>query len=271
MEPEEIRKTERLVNEMIRKNIPQDALLDVPLEKAGQMGAIALFGEKYGEKVRVVRFGDSIELCGGTHTPATGNIGIFKIVSEGAIAAGVRRIEAITGLAVERKIEEMEMMLSGIRGLMNDHSDVIASVQKIVRENEDLHKTMEQIRHERAVALGKSIWEQRSSLNGIQFVQLRGMYVPEMIKDVAFSFREGNFENMAFAAAYEHNGKANLTLLLSRDLVSAGLNAAEIVRKAAKSIGGGGGGQDFYATAGGKNPGGLQAALDTIAEALKNH
>ena len=271
MEPEDIRKTERLVNELIRKNIPQDALLDVPIEKAGQMGAIALFGEKYGEKVRIIRFGESIELCGGTHTSATGNIGIFKIVSEGAIAAGVRRIEAIAGLAVERKIEEMEMIISEVRALMNDHPDVIASVKKILHENEDLHKAMEQIRHERAVALGKSVWEKRSSLNGIQFVQLRGIYVPEMIKDVAFSFREGNFDNMAFAAAYEHGGKANLTLLLSRDLVSDGLNAAEIIRKASRHIGGGGGGQDFYATAGGKDPGGLQAAMDTIAEALKNH
>mgnify|MGYP001199928260 FL=1 len=271
MEPEEIRKTERIVNDLIRKNIVQDALQDIPLEEAGQMGAIALFGEKYGAKVRVIRFGESIELCGGTHTSATGNIGIFKIASEGAIAAGVRRIEAITGLAVERKIEEMETMLLGVKNLMNDHPDIIASVQKMLHENEDLHKVVEENRRERAVSLGKSLWEQRSSLNGIQFVHLRGVYMPEMIKDMAFSFREGNYDNMAFAAAYEHNGKANLTLLLSKDLVSQGLHAAEIVRNAARHIGGGGGGQDFYATAGGKDTGGLQAALDAIAEALKNH
>jgi alanyl-tRNA synthetase len=270
LEPEEIRNTERLVNRLIRDNITRQTLQDVPLDEARQMGAMALFGEKYGNKVRVIRFGDSVELCGGTHTSATGNIGIFKIVSEGAIAAGVRRIEAVTGLAVERKIEEMETILAGVRSMMNDHPDVITSLQKLIRENDELRKALEQNMRERAAALRKSLWEQRKDLNGIQFVSLRGIYMPEMVKDLAFSFRDTDHGNMAFAAAFEHNGKANLTLLLSPDLVEAGLNAAGIVRKASRHIGGGGGGQDFYATAGGKNPEGLQAALDTIADALKN-
>lgn len=153
---------------------------------------------------------------------------------------------------------------------MNDHPDVITSLQKLIRENDELRKALEQNMRERAAALRKSLWEQRKDLNGIQFVSLRGIYMPEMVKDLAFSFRDTDHGNMAFAAAFEHNGKANLTLLLSPDLVEAGLNAAGIVRKASRHIGGGGGGQDFYATAGGKNPEGLQAALDTIADALKN-
>ena len=270
LEPEEIKKTERLVNELIRKNIVQDTQQDIPIEEARKMGAMALFGEKYGEKVRVIRFGDSVELCGGTHAQATGNIGMFKILSESAIAAGVRRIEAITGLAVERKVEELETVLSGIRSMMNDNPDVIASLRRLLRENDDLRKTMEQNMRERAAALRVSLWEQRTELNGIQFVSIRGIYMPEIIKDLAFSFRNGASGNTAFAAAYEHNGKANLTLLLSDDLVRSGWNASEIIRKASGHISGGGGGQDFYATAGGKDPEGLQAALDAIADALKN-
>ncbi len=270
LEPEEIKKIERLVNDLIRNNISQETLQDIPLEEARNMGAMALFGEKYGEKVRVIRFGDSIELCGGTHTSATGNIGMFKILGESAIAAGVRRIEAITGLAVEKKVEELETLLAGVRNLMNDNPDVITSLKKMVRENDDLRKVVEHNMKERAVALRKSLWEQKTELNGIQFVSLRGVYMPELIKDLAFSFRNGTSGNMAFAAAYEHNGKANLTLLISDDLVKAGWNASEIIRKASRHIRGGGGGQDFYATAGGKDPEGLQAALDTIADALKN-
>jgi len=147
---------------------------------------------------------------------------------------------------------------------------VITSLKKMVLENDDLRKVVEHNMKERAVALRKSLWEQRTELNGIQFVSLRGVYMPELIKDLAFSFRNGTSGNMAFAAAYEHNGKANLTLLISDDLVKAGWNASEIIRKASRHIRGGGGGQDFYATAGGKDPEGLQAALDTIADALKN-
>ncbi|MFA5768968.1 MAG: alanine--tRNA ligase [Bacteroidales bacterium] len=270
LEPEDIKKIERLVNSLIRNNISQETLQDIPLEEARKMGAMALFGEKYGEKVRVIRFGDSIELCGGTHATATGNIGMFKILSESAIAAGIRRIEAITGLAVERKVEELETILAGVRNMMNDNPDVITSLKKLVLENDDLRKAMEQIMRERAAALRKSLWEQKTALNGIQFVSLRGVYMPELIKDLAFSFRNETSGNMAFAAAYEHNGKANLTLLISDDLVKAGWNASEIIRKASRHIRGGGGGQDFYATAGGKNPEGLQAALDTIVDALKN-
>lgn len=270
LEPEEIKSIERLVNRLIRENISQEALQDITLDEARQMGAIALFGEKYEDKVRVIRFGDSIELCGGTHTSATGNIGMFKIVSEGAIAAGVRRIEAITGLAAEQKIEAMETVLTEVGNLTNNHPDVIASLQKLVKENEDLRRSLEQNTREKAAALRKSLWEQRKDLNGIRFVSLRGVYTPDMVKDLAFSFRDADHNKMAFVAAFEHNGKANLTLLLSRDLVEAGLDAAGILRKASRHIDGGGGGQNFYATAGGKNPEGLQAAIDTIADALKN-
>jgi alanyl-tRNA synthetase len=234
------------------------------------MGAMALFGEKYGDKVRVVKFGDSVELCGGTHTSATGNIGYFKIVSEGATAAGVRRIEAITGKAVEERIEVMEDTLQNARALLNDHPDLVASLQRLLRENEALSKEMEQNMRERAVTLKTSLWEQRKDLNGIQFVSLRGTFLPEMVKDLAFMFRNEGYDHTVFAAAYEANGKPNLTLMISQDLADAGMNAGTIIRQAARHIQGGGGGQNFFATAGGKDTDGLQAAMDEMTKAVKN-
>ena len=270
VEPQMLRQTERLVNELIRKNIRQDTLIDTPIEEARKMGAMALFGEKYGDKVRVVKFGDSVELCGGTHTSATGNIGYFKIVSEGAIAAGVRRIEAITGKAVEERIEIMEDTLQNARALLNDHPDLVASLQRLLRENEALSKEMEQNMRERAVTLKTSLWEQRKDLNGIQFVSLRGTFLPEMVKDLAFMFRNEGYDHTVFAAAYEANGKPNLTLMISQDLADAGMNAGTIIRQAARHIQGGGGGQNFFATAGGKDTDGLQAAMDEMTKAVKN-
>lgn len=268
--PEEIRKVERMVNEMIRRNTSRDTLENLTPEQANSMGAIALFGEKYGEKVRVIKFGDSLELCGGTHAEATGSIGFFKIVSEGAIAAGVRRIEAITGIAAESKVEEMETILSGVKILMNDNPDILAALHKTIQENEQLRKAMEENKRERALALRKTLWEQRKNLNGIQFVTLTGVSLPEIVKEMAFSFRQEDSANTAFAAAYEHKGKANLALFLSRDLVDAGFNAGTIIRNVSHHIEGRGGGQNFYASAGGTNTDGLLAALDAIAHALKN-
>ncbi|NLA14971.1 MAG: alanine--tRNA ligase [Bacteroidales bacterium] len=267
---EEITATERLVNEMIRTNISAHTLDNLTPDQAKDMGAIALFGEKYGEKVRVVTFGDSKELCGGTHVEASGDIGFFKIVSEGAIAAGVRRIEAITGTNAEQKVEKMEDTLDRISLLLGDSQDVLSALEKTIRENEQLRKTVEQNRRAQVETLRKTLWEQREDINGIQFVRLQGTYLPEIIKDLAFSFRQGNSGKTAFAAAYEHNGKAGLTLSLSQDLVEEGFNAGTIIRSVSHHIEGRGGGQNFYASAGGKDTKGLKAALDAIAHALKN-
>lgn len=271
VEPEDLRKVERIVNNLIRANIPQQTLVDVPIDQARSLGAMALFGEKYGDKVRVVRFGDSVELCGGTHTSATGNIGIFKITSESAIAAGVRRIEACTGSTVETLLEHLESVMLTAKALLNDHPDVIASIQKMVQENSELHKAVEENMRERTLTLRDTLWEKRTDVNGIQLVVLTGIAVPDMVKALAFMYRTQAYPSTVFAAAYEFNNKPNLTLLISQDLVDGGLDARPLIQKAAKHIQGGGGGQNFYCTAGGKNLEGLSAAMDTLKEAIKNH
>lgn len=269
IEPADLRKVEQIVNQMIRDNIAQDTKYDVPIDQARAMGAMALFGEKYGQAVRVVRFGPSVELCGGTHTRSTGTIGLCKILSEGAIAAGVRRIEAITGSAVEQLMYKMEDMVSNAKMLLNDHPDLVAAVQRMVKENEDLRKSVADSMMERAAMMQKTLWEQRTELNGIRFVVFKGPGMPELIKDIAFAFKDAaHYPSTAFIAAYTNNNKPNLTLMLSQDLVDSGLNAGDIIRTAAKQIQGGGGGQSFYATAGGKNVEGLMAAVDVIQHTI---
>ncbi len=270
IEHEDLMKVERIVNALIREDIPQQTLVDIPVEEARSMGAMALFGEKYGNKVRVVRFGDSVELCGGTHTRSTGTIGMFKIESEGAIAAGVRRIEAYTGVSVERRIEELQTLLLKVRTMLNDHPDIPASLERLLKENEDLRHQVEQHMRESAAALKESLWKNRKDINGIQFVELRGDYAPEMVKDLAFMIKQES-ASCVFAAGYMYNGKANLALMISQDLVDAGLDAGAIISLAAKEIQGGGGGQKFFATAGGKQPDGLSAAMGVIEDHIRIH
>lgn len=270
MLPEEIKEVERRVNAMIRSNITRETRDDLTQKQAEDIGAIALFGEKYGDKVRVIQFGDSLELCGGTHVESTGGIGLFKIVSEGAIAAGVRRIEAITGQAAEQKVEEMETLLAELKHRLNDPRDILGALEKTINENEQLRKTIEENRRKQALDLHETLWEKRQDLNGIQFVSLIGTYPPETVKDLAFFFRKNDTGHTAFAAAYEHNGKANLILSLTQDLTNAGFHAGTIVREASQHIEGRGGGQNFYAQAGGTNTTGLQNAIDAIVHALKN-
>lgn len=267
---EEIKEIERVVNTLIRTNKLRETREDLTQKQAEDIGAIALFGEKYGDKVRIIQFGDSMELCGGTHVESTGHIGLFKIVSEGAIAAGVRRVEAITGQAAEERVEEMETLLAGVKELLNSSGDVLGALQKTIAENEQLRKEAEENRRKQSMDLHKSLWEDRQDLNGIQFVSVKGAFPPEMIKDLAFSFRKDDSGQTAFAAAYEHNGKAGLTVSLTKDLTTAGFHAGTLIRDASHHIEGRGGGQPFYAQAGGTNTNGLQAALDAIADALKN-
>ncbi len=261
---EEIREIEKLVTAKIRENISLDEKRHVPIEEAKTMGAMALFGEKYGDDVRVVRFGSSLELCGGTHISATGCIGTFRIVGESSIAAGVRRIEAITAENCENFFYLQQDMIRETRSLFNNAPDVVQAIRKFIEENVELKKQMEEIMKEKIMILKKSIIENKKEINGVTVLVCKGFFPAEAIKDIAFQLRGEFPSKMYFAAATESEGKPMLTLMISDDLVAQGLNASQIVRDAAKKIQGGGGGQPHFATAGGKDVGGLAVALDEI-------
>lgn len=262
--PEILRKVESRVNELIRENAGRDEFRDMPVEKAKAMGAMALFGEKYGDHVRVIRFGDSIELCGGTHTSATGNIGLFKIISESAIAAGVRRIEATTGSHAESLVHLNEDIISSLKALFNNSPNLVSSITKLVEENDSFKKKVEEFMRERAADLRKQLSNEKQYINGLNVVTLRGEYHPEVVKNVAMMFRSE--ENTVMIAGFSFEGKANLAVMYTDDLVAHGCNAGKDIREASKLINGGGGGQPFFATAGGKNPEGISAAIAKLIE-----
>ena len=264
---EELRKVEHRVNELIRADYPLQEKRDATIEEANAMGAIALFGEKYGDRVRVVRFGDSVELCGGTHAASTGRIGVFKIVSESAIAAGVRRIEAVTGEAAEDILDTLSDTLKGIRTMFNNAPDVAAAVAKLINENSDAKKKIEEYAKEKAAAFAKVISENAQEINGIKVVKFSRDADPAMLREAA-AILQKEVENFVFAAAFCHEGKPQLVLMYSNDLVAAGHSAANDIREAARFIQGGGGGQPILATAGGRNADGLQAALDKMVETI---
>ena len=264
---EEIRKVEHRVNQMIRADYPLEEKRDATMDEAKAMGAIALFGEKYGDRVRVVKFGDSIELCGGTHAKSTGRIGFFKIVFESAIAAGVRRIEAVTGEGAETLLDTLEDTLKGIRSMVNNVPDVAAAVAKLISENSDAKKKIDEYAKEKAAAFAKVISENAEEINGIKVVRVTRDVDPSMLREAA-AILQKEVENFALAAAFSHDGKPQLALMYSNDLVAAGHNASKDIREAAKFIQGGGGGQPTLATAGGRNIDGLQAALDKMVEAI---
>ena len=264
---EELRKVEHRVNELIRADYPLQEKRDATMEEANAMGAIALFGEKYGDRVRVVRFGDSVELCGGTHAASTGRIGFFKIVSESAIAAGVRRIEAVTGEAAEDILDTLSDTLKGIRTMFNNAPDVAAAVAKLINENSDAKKKIEEYAKEKAAAFAKVISENAQEINGIKVVKFSRDADPAMLREAA-AILQKEAENFVFAAAFCHEGKPQLVLMYSNDLVAAGHSAANDIREAARFIQGGGGGQPILATAGGRNADGLQAALDKMVETI---
>jgi alanyl-tRNA synthetase len=238
---------------------------DVPVNKAKELGAIALFGEKYGDLVRVIKFNDSIELCGGTHTSATGNIGLFRIMSESAIAAGVRRIEATTGEYAEKIAYDAEDTLKAIRGIFNNAPNLVNSVQKLYSENENFRKIIEESTKEKAIALKNTLLNNQQTINGIDVIILKGEYEQDFVKNVAFLLRN-EIKNTAFISGSVFEGKPNLSLLYSDDLVAKGLNASKDIREAAPIINGGGGGQNFFASAGGKNPEGISAAITKLTE-----
>ena len=268
--PEEIRKVEHAVNKMIRQNIALDEHRDLPIEEAKAMGAMALFGEKYGDSVRVVRYGDSIELCGGTHASATGNIGLFRIVSESSIAAGVRRIEAVTAEYAELLIDEMQDNQTSIKELLNNTPDVLTAIKKNIEESADLRKKVENFMQERAMMLRDSLVQRAEEIGDIKVIRHISNENPDTNKVIVPFFR-GKFADVKFmyVSGNIYEGKPSLTIFLSQPMVDAGFNAGKLVREAAKFIQGGGGGQAFMATAGGKNPDGMDEAINYIIEAIK--
>jgi len=260
---QELENVETRVNQLIRSDFPLIEKRDATMEEARKMGAMALFGEKYGDVVRVVRFGDSVELCGGTHTSSTGTIGLFKIVSESAVAAGVRRIEAITGGVAVESIHQMEGLLKNLKGLMNNAPDLQGAIEKLVQENADARKQLEAVAAEKAAALADRLLAEAEDLNGIRVARFESSLDPQQVRNVALLLQK-KAQNLVLAGAYSFDGKPNLVLMYSNDLVAKGKNAGKDIREAAKFIQGGGGGQPGLATAGGKNPDGLKQALDTL-------
>ena len=264
MTHDEIRRVERLVNANIRKNIALKEYRSIPMDEARKMGAMALFGEKYGEEVRVICFDKSIELCGGVHIQATGQIGMFKIVSEGSVAAGVRRIEAVTGLKAEEMLDDFQDLITGLRQLFNNAPDLKGAIEKYIEENAGLKKQVEEFVKEKAVMLKERLLSKAKDINGIKLITHTGKMPADIVKDIAFALRGEVSGNMVFAAATIANGKPMLTLMISDSLVAQGLDAGRIVKEAARAIQGGGGGQKHFATAGGKNADGLSVALDKM-------
>ena len=262
---EELRKVEHRVNQLIRADFPLEEKRDATMDEAKAMGAIALFGEKYGDRVRVVKFGDSIELCGGTHATSTGRIGFFRIVSESAIAAGVRRIEAVTGEAAENILDTVSDTLKGIRTMFNNAPDVAAAVTKLIAENTDAKKKIEEYAKEKAASFAKMLTENAEVINGTKIVKFSRDVDPAMLREAA-TILQKEVSGFALAAAFCHEGKPQLVLMYSNDLVAAGHNAAKDIKEAAKFIQGGGGGQPTLATAGGRNADGIRAALDKLVE-----
>ena len=262
---EEIRKVEQFVNRKIRENIAIEETRSVPLQSAKDMGAIALFGEKYDEEVRTIRFGTSIELCGGTHISSTGRIGLFRIVSEGAIAAGVRRIEAITGKACDEYIYKKEDMLVHIRELLNNTPDIEGALQRLIAENEEMKKAIYEFELEKAKSLKQSLISSKEMKDGVNvFSAVFTDVSPDIVKNIAFQLKGEFNDNLFFVVGTVIDNKPNLTVMIGEELVKKGLHAGNIIRQAAKQIQGGGGGQPHFATAGGKNADGLKLAVEEV-------
>lgn len=266
----EIRKVERYVTSKIREDITRVEMRHVPIAEAKEMGAMALFGEKYGEDVRVIRFGESVELCGGTHISSTGRIGSFRIINESSIAAGIRRIEAITAEICEDYFYTQQDVLTEIKSLFNNVPNLTQALHKFIEENADMKKKMEEYVKEKTVQIKDALIRKKQVVNGIDFYILKGPFPADIVKDIAFQIK-GQFPvNSVFIGATESDNKPLLTLMISDDLVKDhGLNASQLVRDAAKHIQGGGGGQPHFATAGGKNAEGLTKAVDEIVEKIK--
>ena len=267
---EELRQVERMVNDMIRQDIPLDEHRDTPFEEAKKMGAIALFGEKYGDKVRVVRFGPSCEFCGGIHAQSTGRIGFFKIIAESSVAAGIRRIEAKTGRECEELLYTIEDTLKAIRSFFNNAKDLQGVVQKYIEEHDHMKKEIEQFQAQAVEQTARKLVEKARIVNGVTVITSVLPMTPAAAKDLAFKIRasvEGTL--LCVIGSYDQQ-KPQLSIMMSDDMVSQhGLNAGQMVREAARLIQGGGGGQPHFAQAGGKNADGLSAAVDKVIELAK--
>ena len=264
MTKEEIREVEKIANRRIRENSIRREMRETPIAEAQAMGAMALFGEKYGETVRVIQFGNSIELCGGTHVKATGDIGMVRIVSESSIAAGIRRIEAITGEAVEKLMDTQQDILLTAKEFFNNAPDLIKAIQRSIEENNELSKKINDFMQEKIQSMRDKLMKEAKEVNGIKEIRVRTMMPAEAIKTLSFQIRNVLNEKLFIVIGSEFEGKPSLTVLLSDDLVAEGYNAVNMVREGAKFIQGGGGGQPFFATAGGKNPAGLEEAIRSI-------
>ena len=266
---EQIVAVEKRVNELIRSNFELVEKRDATMDEARSLGAMALFGEKYGERVRVVRFGPSVELCGGCHTSATGNIGLFKIVSESAIAAGIRRIEAVTGEEAETMVLGMQGLLKTARSFFNNVPDLAGAIQKMIEDNATFKKQAEEFARAKAAQLAQRLASMAEDRGGIKLIVLSPSVTfdaePVMLRNAALALQK-ELRNTALVAAYEAEGKPQLLLMYSDDLVAAGRNAGKDIRDAAKFIQGGGGGQPGLATAGGKNVAGLKDALEALVK-----
>ena len=272
VEPEQLRAVERIVAARIRACIPLQEYREVPIDEAREMGAMALFGEKYGDHVRVIRFGSSTEFCGGTHVASTGVIGTLRITSESSVAAGVRRIEAVTGAAAENYLYEQADMIDAIRQLFNNSPQLMTAIRKTLEENAELGKQVGEYVREQIVEKKRQLLEKRVEVGGVRLFLVEKEVPAEIIKDIAFQIAGELHEPFVFIAACVEpsSSKPSLTLMISKDLVeSRGWNASQLLRSAAKHIQGGGGGQPHFATAGGKNVDGLNAAVEELLSAME--
>lgn len=264
---EEIRTVERMVNEMIREDICLDEHRDIPLEEAKKLGAVALFGEKYGDKVRVVQFGPSIEFCGGIHASSTGRIGMIKIMSESSVAAGIRRIEAKTGKECEQMMYDLEDGIKAIKELFNNAKDLKATIQKYIEEHDAMRKSIEKFNAEVVERAKDKLLAQMKVINGVKVVAAVLPMKADSAKDLVFKIRAAEPEHLLCVVGSHYDNKPTLSVIVSEDLVADhGVNAGKIIREAAKLMQGGGGGQPHFATAGGKNADGLSAAVDKVVE-----
>ena len=262
---EEIRQVERMVNEMIREDIHIDEKRDCPIEEAKKMGAIALFGEKYGDKVRVVKFGPSVEFCGGIHATSTGRIGMVKIISESSVAAGIRRIEAKTGAQCEEMLYNLEDGVKAIKAMFNNAKDLQATLEKYIEEHEAMKKAIESFQAEAVERVKAKLLAEAREINGVKVVATVLPMAPNAAKDLVFKLRQACPEKLLAVVGTHYQDKPTLSVMISDDVVKDnGLNAGQMVREAGKLIQGGGGGQPHYATAGGKNKDGLSAAVDKV-------
>ena len=272
VEPEQLRAVERIVAARIRACIPLQEYREVPIDEAREMGAMALFGEKYGDHVRVIRFGSSTEFCGGTHVASTGVIGTLRITSESSVAAGVRRIEAVTGAAAENYLYEQADMINAIRQLFNNSPQLMTAIRKTLEENAELGKQVGEYIREQIAEKKRQLLEKRVEVSGVRLFLVEREAPAEVVKDIAFQIAGELHEPFVFIAACVEpsSAKPSLTLMISKDLVeSRGWNASQLLRAAAKHIQGGGGGQPHFATAGGKNADGLNAAVEELLSAME--